>query len=127
MVAQRATLDVFDGAHLAQCLQVALPVGDRQISTSLPPLGPSFQRLRVVLHPTSDMADPVVGPRAAPWWTNRSCVCYRSGMIILEFRRVGARRHCAALDEAMRTMQVIRTHACGCGHQPPRRAGHRTR
>jgi len=38
MVAQPATFDVFDDARLAQRLQVELPAGDRQISTSLPPL-----------------------------------------------------------------------------------------
>ena len=30
---------------LVQRLQVALPAGDRQISTSLPPLGPGFHSL----------------------------------------------------------------------------------
>jgi hypothetical protein len=54
MVAQPATPDVFDGALLAQRLQVALPKGDQQISISLPRLGPGFHSLRVVLRSTSD-------------------------------------------------------------------------
>jgi uncharacterized membrane protein len=53
-VAQPATLDVFDGTRLLQHLQVALPAGEKQLRTSLPPLGPGFHSLRVVLHPTSD-------------------------------------------------------------------------
>src|SRR5437764_1759917 len=38
MVAQPATLDLYDGARLVRRLHVELPAGDRQISTSLPPL-----------------------------------------------------------------------------------------
>ena len=53
-VAQPATLDVFDGTRLLQHLQVALPAGDKRLRMSLPPLGPGFHSLRVVLHPTSD-------------------------------------------------------------------------
>jgi hypothetical protein len=53
-MAQPATLDMFDGARLLQRLQVVLPAGDKQRSTSLSPLGPGFHHLSVLLHPTSD-------------------------------------------------------------------------
>jgi len=53
-VAQTGTLDVYDDARHVARVPVTLDVGDTRVPVTLPPLGPGFHRLRVVLNAPLD-------------------------------------------------------------------------